>query len=81
MWQRLRKLSAVSFLSANPTLRSSNRIRTIYEFLAIEQNTLSLEQITAVLNGKHVLAPFKDIAEVKIMYSWMNLIPIQWTIF
>ena len=65
----LGKLSAVSSLSANPTLRRSNRIRTIHGSLAIEQNTLSLEQVTAVLNGKHVLAPPKDIAEVKNAYE------------
>ena len=56
-------------LSSNPTLRRSNRIRTIHGSLAIEQNTLSLEQVTAVLNGKHVLAPPKDIAEVKNAYE------------
>ena len=63
------KLSAVSSLSANPTLRRSNRIKTIHGSLAIEQNTLSLEQVTAVLNGKHVLAPPKDITEVKNAYE------------
>ncbi len=63
------KLSAVSSLSTNPTLRRSNRIRTIHGSLAIEQNTLSLEQVTAVLNGKHILAPPKDIAEVKNAYE------------
>lgn len=63
------KLSAVSSLFINPTLRRSNRIRTIHGSLAIEQNTLSLEQVTAVLNGKHVLAPPKDIAEVKNAYE------------
>lgn len=63
------KLSAVSLLSTNPTLRRSNRIRTIYGSLAIEQNTLTLEQVTAVLNGKRVLAPPKDIAEVKNAYE------------
>lgn len=63
------KLSAVSSLSANPTLRRSNRIKTIHGSLAIEQNTLSLEQVTALLNGKHVLAPPKDIAEVKNAYE------------
>ena len=63
------KLSAVSSFSANPILRRSNRIRTIHGSLAIEQNTLSLEQVTAVLNGKHVLAPPKDIAEVKNAYE------------
>lgn len=35
-------------LSGNPNLRRTNRIRTIYGSLAIEQNTLSLEQVTAV---------------------------------
>lgn len=63
------KLTSVHPLSANPTLRRTNRIRTIHGSLAIEQNTLSLEQVTAVLNGKHVLAPPKDIAEVKNAYD------------
>ena len=56
-------------LSTNPTLRRTNRIRTIYSSLAIEQNTLTLEQVTAVLNGKRVIAPPKDIAEVKNAYE------------
>lgn len=56
-------------LSTNPTLRRTNRIRTIYSSLAIEQNTLSLEQVTAALNGKQVIAPPKDIAEVKNAYE------------
>ena len=47
----LGKISAAFSLSINPTLRRSNRIRTIHGSLAIEQNTLSLEQVTAVLNG------------------------------
>ena len=65
----LGKLNVTNALSSNPTLRRSNRIRTIHGSLAIEQNTLSLEQVTAVLNGKHVLAPPKDIAEVKNAYE------------
>lgn len=63
------KLTSIHQLSSNPTLRRTNRIRTIHGSLAIEQNTLSLEQVTAVLNGKHVLAPPKDIAEVKNAYE------------
>ncbi|MGM9523528.1 MAG: Fic family protein [Faecousia sp.] len=63
------RLISTSQLSSNPTLRRSNRIRTIHGSLAIEQNTLSLDQVTAVLNGKHVLAPPKDIAEVKNAYE------------
>lgn len=63
------RLTVSSPLSTSPTLRRANRIRTIHGSLAIEQNALSLEQMTAVLNGKHVLAPPKDIAEVKNAYE------------
>ena len=62
-------VNATAGLSTNPILRRTNRIRTIYSSLAIEQNTLSLEQVTAVLNGKRVIAPPKDIAEVKNAYE------------
>lgn len=62
-------LTSTNQLSANPNLRRTNRIRTIHGSLAIEQNTLTLEQVTAVLNGKQVLAPPKDIAEVKNAYE------------
>lgn len=65
----LGRLNVTDAISSNPTLRRSNRIRTIHGSLAIEQNTLSLEQVTAVLNGKYVLAPPKDIAEVKNAYE------------
>ncbi len=63
------QLTSGNQLSANPTLRRINRIRTIHGSLAIEQNTLTLEQVTAVLGGKQVLAPPKDIAEVKNAYE------------
>ena len=63
------QINATQGLSTNPTLRRTNRIRTIYSSLAIEQNTLSLEQVTAVLNGKRIIAPPKDIAEVKNAYE------------
>lgn len=63
------RLASAHQLSANPTLRRANRIRTIHGSLAIEQNTLTLEQVTAVINGKQVLAPPKDIAEVKNAYE------------
>jgi len=63
------KISSMNFLSASPILHRTNRIRTIHGSLAIEQNTLSIEQVTAVLNGKTVLAPPKDIAEVHNAYE------------
>jgi Fic family protein len=46
-------------------LRKANRIKTIQASLEIEGNTLSLEQVTDLLNDKRVLAPVKDILEVK----------------
>lgn len=61
--------SVTAGLSTSPMLRRMNRIRSIYSSLAIEQNTLSLEQVTAVLNGKRVIAPPKDIAEVQNAYE------------
>lgn len=64
-------LTVASPLSTSSTLRRANHIHIfIHEPLAIEQNTLSLEQVTAiVLNGKHILAPRKDITEVKNAYK------------
>lgn len=56
-------------LSVSPILRHANRIRTIYSSLSIEQNTLSLEQVIAVLSGKRIIAPSKNIAEVKNAYE------------
>ena len=58
-------LNVTNRLTANPTLRRSNRIRTIHGSLAIEQNTLSLEQVCAVLKGKRILASPKDLAAHK----------------
>ena len=46
-------------------LRKRNRIKTIQSSLEIEGNTLSIEQITAILENKKVIAPKKDILEVK----------------
>ena len=46
-------------------LRRSNRIKTIQSSLEIEGNTMSVEQVTALINNKRVLAPEKDILEVK----------------
>ena len=63
------RVSITDKISMNPTLRRTNRIQTIYSSLAIEQNTLDIEQVTAVLSGKRVIAPPKDIAEVQNAYE------------
>src|SRR5665647_1120407 len=46
-------------------LRKINRIKTIQGSLAIEGNTLSESMITEILEGKHVIAPLREIQEVK----------------
>ena len=56
-------------LKPNPTLRRESRIRSIYSSLAIEQNTLTLEQVSDVIGGKRVLGPPQDIREVKNAYE------------
>lgn len=46
-------------------LRKENRIKTIHSSLAIENNSLSIEQITAIIEGKRVLGNPNEIQEVK----------------
>ena len=64
-------------------LRSANRIKTIHSSLAIEGNTLSEGEVQAVLEGKKVVAPLKEIQEVKNaiktyeLYSKLNPFSIQ----
>jgi Fic family protein len=55
-----------AYLFKPPTeLRKKNRIKTIHSSLEIEGNSLSLDQVTAILNNKRIIAPEKDIVEVK----------------
>ena len=56
-------------MNPNPILRRESRIKTIHSSLAIEQNTLSLEQVTDIINGKRILGPPQDIHEVKNAYE------------
>jgi len=59
------KLSARAEAGRDLRLRRDNRIRTIHGSLAIEGNTLSELQITAILQGKRVAAPPREIQEVR----------------
>jgi Fic family protein len=52
-----------------PRLRRENRIRTIQASLAIENNTLTLEQVTAVIEGKRVLGHPREIQEVRNAFA------------
>lgn len=57
----------------SPHLRLENRIRTIHSSLAIEHNSLSLEQVTAILDGKRVLGNPNEIKEVQNAYEAYEL--------
>lgn len=63
--ENLGKLSAVNELERLPRLRKVSRVKSIQSSLAIENNTLSLEQVTDIINGKKVLGPQEDIIAVK----------------
>ena len=58
-----------------PQLRRGNRIRTIQASLAIEQNTLSIEQVTAVLDGKTVVGSPREIQEVRNAFAAYEALP------
>ncbi len=63
--QKVGRVEAYEQLDRSPRLRKRNRIRTIHSSLAIEHNTLSVEQVTAVVEGRYVIAPPKDLLEVQ----------------
>ncbi|WP_240477830.1 Fic family protein [Cyclobacterium amurskyense] len=73
-------------LSKPPTeLRKKNRIKTIHSSLEIEGNTLTIEQITAIVENRRVIGPKKDILEVKnaiVVYDYLdNLNPNSFASF
>lgn len=63
---------------AVPVLRRGNRIKIVQASLAIEGNTLSLEQVTAVFSGKRVLAQPRGIQEVRNAFAAYEKLP-DWT--
>jgi Fic family protein len=62
--EKIGEVNAKYLVKTNPTLRKQNQIKTIHSSLSIEGNTLSEEQITAILENKRVVGPQKDIVEV-----------------
>ena len=65
----LTRWSVSSGDALSPQLRRNNRIRTIQASLAIENNSLSVEQVTAVLEGKRVLGLPREIQEVRNAFA------------
>lgn len=62
--EKIGEVNAKYLIKTNPTLRKQNQIKTIHSSLSIEGNTLTEEQITAILENKRVVGPEKDILEV-----------------
>ena len=62
---KIGEINARYLTRQSPRLRKQNQIKTIHSSLKIEGNTLSEEQITAILEHKRVIGPKKDILEVK----------------
>ena len=61
--ERIGRMSAATAPSVR--LRRINRIRTIRGSLAIEGNTLSVAQITALMEGELVIAPLREVQEAR----------------
>ena len=62
--EKLGEVNANYLSRQSPQLRKQNRIETIYSSLQIEGNTLTEEQITALIENKRVVGPQKDVLEV-----------------
>ncbi|MEI7597489.1 MAG: Fic family protein [Bacteroidota bacterium] len=63
--EKIGEIKSAKLVKTPTELRKRNRIKTIQSSLEIEGNTLTVEQITDLINNKRILAPQKDITEVK----------------
>jgi len=73
--EKIGEIKSAKLIKPPTELRKRNRIKSIQSSLEIEGNTLTIEQITDLINNKRVLAPQKDIIEVKNaieLYSKLN---------
>ena len=62
--EKLGEVNANYLNKQSPQLRKQNRIKTIHSSLQIEGNTLTEQQITALIENKRVIGPEKDVLEV-----------------
>ena len=56
-------------------LRKANRIRTIHSSLAIEGNKLTEDEVRDIINGKNIVAPIREIQEVKNAIKTYEMYP------
>jgi Fic family protein len=69
------RLGALAGSGNVPKLRRENRIRSIHASLAIENNSLTLDQVTSVIAGRRVLGPQREIQEVKNAFAAYEAMP------
>ena len=62
--EKIGEVNANLISKPSPHLRKQNKIKTIHSSLRIEGNTLTLEQVTALIENKRVIGPKKDVLEV-----------------
>ena len=67
--EKVSQINNYQSLKRMPILRKNNRIKSIHSSLAIEANSLSLNQVKDVIEGKVVIGPKKEIQEVKNAYN------------
>ena len=72
--EKLGKLDTFHNLSKMPVLRRNNRINSIHSSLAIEANSLTLDEVKDVINGKMVIGPEREIREVQNTYKAYEMI-------
>ncbi len=72
--KKIGKLDNYKDLDKMPVLRRNNRIRSIHSSLAIEANSLSLDQVKDIIDGKTVIGPQDEIQEVKNAFEAYKLI-------
>jgi Fic family protein len=67
--EKIGRYTAIADTALTPHLRRDNRIRTIQASLAIENNSLTLKQVTAVIEGKRVIGMPREIQEVRNAFA------------
>ena len=72
--EKIGKLDNYTNFNKKPLLRKNNKIRSIHSTLAIEANSLSLNQVQDVIDGKLVIGKQKEIQEVKNAYKAYEMI-------
>lgn len=72
--EKIGEVNASFLVKSSPELRKQNQIKTIHSSLQIEGNTLTKQQITAILENKRIIGPSKDIKEVQNAIKVYNTI-------